>query len=105
MREIFTHQDFTRVGHFQSILEAAGIRTFIRNQYTHNSLTELPSGVFFPSLCVVNPGDFDEALALLRPLYNPPATDVPDWKCTSCGEQVPGNFESCWNCRADRGPA
>jgi len=102
MREIFTDQDFTRVGHFQSVLEAAGIKTFIRNEYTHNSLSEMPSGVFFPSLCVVHDEDYEEALALLRPLYDTPATQAPDWKCPSCGEMVPGNFETCWNCKAER---
>ena len=25
-----------------------------------------------------------------------------DWQCTACGEQVPANFDLCWNCEALR---
>lgn len=24
-----------------------------------------------------------------------------DWKCVGCGEEVPGEFEVCWNCGTD----
>jgi hypothetical protein len=26
----------------------------------------------------------------------------PDWKCSKCGESVPGNFDMCWKCMATR---
>jgi hypothetical protein len=25
-----------------------------------------------------------------------------DWTCAACGEQVPGTFDVCWNCQAQR---
>ena len=40
MREVFVAQDYTRVGFFRSVLEQAGIASFIRNEHSHNSLTE-----------------------------------------------------------------
>ena len=24
----------------------------------------------------------------------------PEWKCLKCGEENPGEFESCWNCKS-----
>ncbi len=102
MREIFTHQDYTRVGHFKSILDSAGITSFIRNESSHSSVTELPSPVLFPTLCVEDDADYEKAMELLREVYQPHVTDAPDWICGSCKETVPGTFESCWSCGAPR---
>jgi hypothetical protein len=102
MREIFTHQDFTRVGHYQSILESGGIPTFIRNGVSHNSVTELPSPVLFPTLCVENDSDYEQAVKMIREVYQPQNTDAPDWPCLACGEAIPGTFDSCWSCGAVR---
>jgi hypothetical protein len=29
-------------------------------------------------------------------------TGEPVWRCASCGEENPGNFEVCWKCQAER---
>ena len=26
------------------------------------------------------------------------------WKCLTCGEEVPEQFDACWNCETPRGP-
>lgn len=103
MREVFTHQDFTRVGHFRSVLEEAGIVTFIRNEHTNHAMTGLPSHLFFPTLCVLNDDDYEKAMELLQPLHVPPPWS-PDWVCPTCAESNPGNFEFCWSCTMERVP-
>lgn len=40
---------------------------------------------------VVNPFGVDAA-----------AVNVGPWRCARCAESVPGNFDVCWNCGADR---
>ena len=100
MREIFVHQDFTRVGHCKSILDSAEIPSFIRNGISHSLLTGLPCPLMFPTLCVENDADYDRALALLREVHKPATTDAPDWTCPGCKETVPGTFDSCWSCGA-----
>ena len=102
MREIFVHQDYTRVGLYQSVLDTAGIPNFIRNQYTNNTMTEIPSGLFFPALCVLHDGDYDRAMQILREFHSAPAVNAADWRCPKCAEEVPGNFELCWQCGASR---
>ncbi len=101
MREVFVNQDHARVGFYKSVLEAAGIQTFVRNEVANN-ITEMPSPLFFPALCVVRDDDYDEAMRLLGEIYyaTPPA--AADWSCPSCGEEVPGTFGSCWQCGALR---
>ena len=98
MREIFVHQDFTRVGHYKSILDSAEIPSFIRNEISHSLVTELPCPLMFPTLCVENDADYDRALELLRKVHKPTTPDAPDWICPGCKEPVPGTFDSCWSC-------
>ena len=102
MREIFVHQDATRVGYYKSILDEAGIPNLIRNENTHNTMAEMPAAIFFPTLCVLNEEDYDRALELLEQVHQPPPATEPDWTCGRCGEEVPGNFDSCWKCEGPR---
>jgi hypothetical protein len=103
MREVFIHQDSAKVGLYKSILDAAEIPNFVRNGLTNNSVTDMPSPVFFPALCVLNDEDYERALDLLRKVHKPEPNDAPDWKCEACGEESPGSFDVCWKCGADQG--
>jgi hypothetical protein len=96
-REVFVHQDSARVGLYKSILDAASIPNFVRNA-SSNNITEMPSAVLFPVLCVLDDADYERAVELLRNVHKPNPNDASDWKCAGCGEDVPGTFEHCWKC-------
>ncbi len=100
MKELFRDADFTRVGLCQSILEAEGIPTHIRNQDLVGIMTEVPIPEFFPALCVVDDGDYDRAITLLRDRMRSERerSRAGDRTCAGCDEPSPGNFEVCWNC-------
>ena len=103
MKEVFVHHDPTVVGLQKSILEGAGIDCFIRNENTSATLGAgafglVQSPIFDPVLCILDDERYDEATALLREAGTPPAVPRPDWPCPKCGETVPGNFDTCWNC-------
>ena len=66
MRELFRERDPALVGMYQSLLEAAGIPTHVRNRDLVVMMTEVPIPEFFPALCVVNDDDYDRALSILR---------------------------------------
>lgn len=66
MKELFRERDYTRVGYYQSILEAVGIPTHVRNRDLVTMTTEVPIPEFFPALCVVNDEDYARALEVLR---------------------------------------
>jgi len=55
---------FHGVGYYKSILDEAGISTFIRNEHTGNPV--MSGAMFLLSLCVVQDTDYDEALRLLK---------------------------------------
>lgn len=98
MREVFASQDFTRVGYYKSVLDEAGIPTFIRNEFSNNSVDGLQGPAIYPALCVVIDEDFDEAMKILGEIFYALPTQNPDWKCPKCLAEVPGNFDSCWQC-------
>jgi hypothetical protein len=107
MKEVFVHHDPTMVGLQKSLLEQAGIDCFIRNENTSATLGAgvlglVQSPIFDPVLCIVDDDRYDEALALIG--KNKSASQPPraDWRCPKCGENVPGNFETCWNCSTAR---
>lgn len=102
MREVFVNQDHARVGYYKSVLDQAGIPNFIRNQDSNNSMTDMPSPLFFPALCVLDDDDYDRAMQILGEIYNAPPVQAPEWRCSKCSEEVPGNFDSCWQCGALR---
>ena len=101
MREVFYNQDHARVGFYKSVLEEAGIPNFVRNELANN-ITDMPSPLFFPVLCVVHDEDYDEAMRILGEIYYQQPTQRAEWRCQKCGEELPGTFDSCWQCGAVR---
>ena len=100
MREVYSHQDPTEVGYYKSILDEAGIVSYIRND---SAATQGLSGAaFFPILCVADEADYQEAIDVLKAVRNRDAAPGIEWKCPSCAEINPPNFELCWNCKTVR---
>ena len=104
MKEVYRSNDGVMLSLYQSVLDDAEIPNFVRNESSQQAVVGglataiLPLPDFWPALCVVNDEDYDEALELLRAVRDTPPTTEADWKCPNCGEMVPGNFTSCWNC-------
>ena len=107
MKTVFVHHDPIVVGLKKSVLEEAGIDCFIQNENTSatfgaGALGLVQSPIFDPALCIVDDSRYDEALALLKTTAEPPSAVGADWRCPQCGESVPGNFQTCWNCSSKR---
>jgi hypothetical protein len=104
MRSVFVDQDSARVGHAHSILESAGIASFVRNNLSHTLVGISivgPLRIFDPELCVINDEDYERAMELLAG-FNPQAVECaprPDWSCPSCKAAVPASFGECWSCQ------
>ncbi len=101
MRKVFEDPDFTKVGWYESILNAQGIATELRNEEI-SAVTGSPYVGAYPELWVVDDDRYDEALALLESVATAAPADGPEWRCTQCGERVPGTFRSCWKCEAEK---
>jgi hypothetical protein len=113
MKLVFDHIDFTIVGHLQGLLEAAGIRSEIRNLNASSAAGAVPVAQVYPELWILENKDESRAKALIQAYRDEAAAAPvgPDWTCPACGEKVDGIFSSCWNCGTaipaalDPGPA
>jgi hypothetical protein len=100
MREVYTSQDPTQVGYYKSVLDEAGIRSFIRNESGNNPA--IAGAMFLPTLCIIDDADYDEAIRIMKSQQIKEDVRVDEWKCPSCSEINPPNFELCWNCNSVR---
>jgi hypothetical protein len=104
MREVLRNADSALVAMYQSLLEDAGIQCFTYNWTTQQALMRgllvafFPLPIFYPTLCVVNDADYEEAMEILKT----PAVSGEEWSCPACREAVPGNFTACWKCETAR---
>jgi hypothetical protein len=86
-----------RVGHIQSLLESAGLATFLRNENLSNTEISIPD--FFPAVCVVNDAGYESAMKLIEQHFaESQEKSAPELPCGKCGQLNPGNFGVCWNC-------
>lgn len=106
MRELCQETDSVRMGLLESILESRGIATCVEHSRENDALgiQQLGAARLQPTLCVVNDGDYESALAILREhLAEEEVKSREEISCPTCGETNPGNFEICWKCGAQIG--
>lgn len=101
MFKVYENFDITRVGRMQSLLEANGIATFVKNLYSSGALGEIPFVEICPQLYVLEEGDVARAKSLLQ-VDLPPENQASDWACPECGIDIEGQFENCWKCGMHR---
>ncbi len=97
MIKVFEDFDFSRVGQMQSLLEAEGIQTYLKNQFGFGGTGELPFVETVPQLYVLHERDLQKAQQLLADASAEPAS-AETWTCPECGTEIEGNFSDCWNC-------
>jgi hypothetical protein len=57
----------------------------------------LPGAEFYPKLWV-DEADFAAASSVLSAFRTRAPVAATPWVCSSCGEQLEGQFTSCWKC-------
>ena len=102
MRKVFTAESLVEVAHLRNVLEAEGIRCFVRNEGLAGVMGEIPYVECWPELWVVRNGDALRARGLVDEARQAATLHGPDWRCERCGELVEGQFDSCWRCAEDR---
>ena len=105
MIKVFEDFDVTLVGHYQSVLEANDIATFMKNQFGTSGAGELPFVEVVPQLWVLNEADAGRAKTLIKELHEPENGEQPRaWVCTKCGTEQEAAFTHCWKCSSARVP-
>ena len=102
MIKIFEDFDLARVGQFQSVLEAEGIQTHLRNQFMSSAMGEIPFVEVLPELWILEDGDLARASSLIKDLLGDSTKNEPDWTCAECDAVVEAVFDRCWQCSTPR---
>jgi len=102
MIKVFEDFELSKVGQFQSVLEAEGIRTYLKNQFTSGVLGEIPFVEAVPQLWIIEDDDLVKAKRLIQELLSSPEDIGPEWTCARCVSVVDGVFSHCWKCNAER---
>ena len=89
------------IHHLKNVLEADGIRCWIRNELLSRLAGEVPFTECAMELHVVDEADRARAEALLAVWRHPPPPGAA-WTCAGCGERIEGQFGACWQCGALR---
>ena len=96
MKRVFSSYSLAAVHHARNLLESAGMRAVVRNEYLASAMGELPPAECQPQLWVMD--DADAARAELLLAEQPTG---PDWQC-ACGERLGAQFTQCWACGRPR---
>ena len=102
MIKIFEDFDLARVGQFQSVLEAEGIQTHLKNQFMSSAMGEIPFVEVLPELWILEDGDLAKASSLIKDLLGDTTKNGPDWTCAECSSVVEAVFDRCWQCSTPR---
>ena len=78
MRKIFESNQHGKVHHFQSILEANGILSMVRNDNSATLDGNLPGNLMLPELWVMEDDEYDRAMEILTPYYEGRAGEEED---------------------------
>src|SRR6266851_4414366 len=97
MKLLYSSSDIRGIGLVRSSLDAAGIAYEVRNE-----TMPYPGASFYPEIWVVEDSALARACELRDAVSKLPTEPQSSWTCPSCGEQLEGQFDACWNCGANR---
>lgn len=81
---------------WSDLLREAGMPASVQRQYLGAAAGHLPPSECLPEIWLEHKEHAERAHQLLHELQNLPQRR---WLCT-CGEEVEGGFEQCWQCGA-----
>jgi hypothetical protein len=97
LKRVYSSYNLAAVHHARNLLDAAGIKAVVRNQYLSSGMGDLPPAECQPELWVLSEADVSRAEQVLFAREE----QGPAWQC-GCGEALGGQFTQCWHCGAYR---
>ena len=86
----------------RNILQVEGIASDVRTPFLGAARGDIPATECWSELWILNDGERDRALAVIRSALEPAERSGVSWKCKSCGEEMEEQFGACWQCGAAR---
>ena len=96
MKKVFTHENRMIVYNMKNMLEAEGIETLIKNEFSGGGVGDLPAFDVWPELWIPSGAQLAQAESILQSVASPAVAD--DWFCGGCEEKNDAVFRICWKC-------
>src|SRR2546428_2030440 len=100
MKRVYTFNlgESAEAGLIKNLMGKDGISCLIRNEYRAMASGSLPFTECYPELWILNDDDNPKAKELLDIWLESRNRVNESWVCRECGEQIEGQFMSCWKC-------
>lgn len=98
MTLVYTHENLMLVMNMEAALQSAGIKTYIKNQFSAGGRGEIPCFETWPELWVTSEFQLEQAKEIVANIMS--QEQQPDWHCKNCDEQNGAAFDFCWQCDA-----
>ena len=95
MKRLYSAADLQQAHLLAQRLREAGIPCHVFNEHLQGGVGEIPFTHAWPELWLEDAADEDRARAIVAAFEHPPPAGPPR-RCPACGEENPGNFQSCW---------
>lgn len=95
MKKVYESQNLALVTIARGIVEEAGIRCTLRNEFAAGAAGQLAPIDTWPQLWVLDDLHAGRAAAALRRAFEHTGAD---WNCPRCGEDNAASFDICWKC-------
>lgn len=106
MKRLYASNNTLLLEQLQSALEEAGIAVVMRNMNrTGQAAGELPPIVCWPEIWLRDAQQLEAARPVLDSVLAAIEHPGSPWICPQCGEQLEGQFGSCWRCAGDESGA
>lgn len=101
MKRVFSSLNLAEVHHARNLLEAEGIRAFVRNEYLSGAMGEVPFDQCQSELWIAADHDSTRAERVLRDCLLWGCARGAIWQC-ACGEIIEAQFTQCWRCGSEK---
>ena len=98
MKRIYSEPNPIFIHQLKDLLAEKGITTIIKNEFLSGGVGELPPIEVWPELWIVDIEDKVPAKRLVDEFLQSTKSKPQSWQCKSCGEEIEGHFNLCWNC-------
>jgi hypothetical protein len=103
--EVYSAANLLEAHQVKNVLQDEGIAAKVVGEALQTAAGELPIGWTTAPRLWVAQADYETARQIIdnwererqtaKPIQSPPP-----WVCSHCGEEVPGEFDICWNCQS-----
>jgi predicted RNA-binding Zn-ribbon protein involved in translation (DUF1610 family) len=96
MKKLYMARESSEAELLKGLIEHQGIECSIRNEMVMDAVGPL---VFcYPELWILRDEDYAAATRIMEDWHTAPSGKEKEWTCPECGEEIAGQFDTCWRC-------